>query len=151
MPPSPQGCSALLLDCDVSSATGDGVGIEGGAPTLQRCAVHACARQGVAVFGDLLGEEGCAASISDCTLSDNGACGLLVRDGARPTVQRCTVSGNGEWGLRLLDAGGRYEDNDFVANRAGSVAYALPFEEVDTARLILQNRCDRPVHYLKPR
>ena len=41
-----QGCGAVLEDCDISSATGAGVGIEGGAPALLRCAVHDCARHG---------------------------------------------------------------------------------------------------------
>ena len=44
-----------LAGCDISSASGSGVGIEGGAPTLRRCAVHDCERHGIAVFGNVLG------------------------------------------------------------------------------------------------
>jgi hypothetical protein len=36
----------VVMDCDISSTTGSGVGIEGGAPRLQRCSVHHCARHG---------------------------------------------------------------------------------------------------------
>lgn len=41
-----QGCGAVLIDCDVTSSTGDGVGVEGGAPRLQGCTVHDCVRHG---------------------------------------------------------------------------------------------------------
>ena len=43
---SRQDCGAVVMDCDISSTTGSGVGIEGGAPRLQRCSVHHCARHG---------------------------------------------------------------------------------------------------------
>lgn len=46
----PQGCGAALVDCDITSSTGDGVGIEGGAPRLQGCIVHDCARHGALGF-----------------------------------------------------------------------------------------------------
>ena len=41
-----QDCGAVVMDCDITSTTGSGVGIEGGAPRLQRCSVHHCARHG---------------------------------------------------------------------------------------------------------
>ena len=101
-----QQCDAQLLDCDVSSSTGDGVGIEGGAPRLVGCAVHDCERHGVAIFGDMLG-EGCAALLERCSVADNRLNGVLVRDGAAPTVVECMVTGNQGWGLQLADCGGR--------------------------------------------
>lgn len=42
--------------CDITSATGSGVGTEGGALTLVGCSVHGCKAHGVALFGGL--EEG---------------------------------------------------------------------------------------------
>ncbi|KAL4431622.1 hypothetical protein ABPG77_001464 [Micractinium sp. CCAP 211/92] len=144
------GCSVTLADCDISSATGVGVGIEGGAPRLLRCSVHNCQRHGVAVFGDLLG-AGCAAQLEDCTLVGNRLNGLLVRDGAQPSVRRCTLSGNGEWGLRLQDAGGAYEGNAIAANSRGSVGCSMLYDEVDTARMVVENKLDRPVHFLGPK
>ncbi len=47
-----------MQDCDISSATGSGVGSEGGQLSLIRCNVHQCKRHGVAMFGDLEGSEG---------------------------------------------------------------------------------------------
>lgn len=44
--PAHQGCGAVLEGCDISSSTGDGVGVEGGAPALLRCTVHDCQRHG---------------------------------------------------------------------------------------------------------
>ncbi|KAL4458954.1 hypothetical protein ABPG75_013819 [Micractinium tetrahymenae] len=144
------GCSVTLADCDITSATGSGVGIEGGAPRLLRCSIHNCQRHGVALFGDLLG-DGCAAQLEDCTVVGNRLNGLLVRDGAQPAVRRCTLSGNGEWGLRLLDAGGSYEGNAIAANSRGSVGCSMLYEEVDTARMVVDNKLDRPVQFLGPK
>jgi hypothetical protein len=53
-----QGSDLSLQDCDVSSSTGSGVGIEGGAPLIGRCTVHNCERHGVAIFSELGGSEG---------------------------------------------------------------------------------------------
>lgn len=47
-----------MQDCDISSATGSGVGSEGGSLSLLRCSIHDCKRHGVAMFGDLEGSEG---------------------------------------------------------------------------------------------
>jgi hypothetical protein len=103
-----------------------------------------CRSAGVAIFGDLFG-EGCTAALHQCTLSDNRLSGLLVRDGATPAVTNCAMSGNGEWGMQLQDAGGTYTGNEIAANSKGSVAYALLFDEVDTAQLVMQNTLDRRV------
>ena len=50
-----QGADTQLTDCDIASASGSGVGVEGGAPSLLRCRIHDCERHGLAVFGDALG------------------------------------------------------------------------------------------------
>ncbi|KAI3436204.1 hypothetical protein D9Q98_002258 [Chlorella vulgaris] len=139
-----ESCAAVLEDCDISSSSGDGVGIEGGCPQLVNCSMHHNDRHGVAIFGDLLG-EGCTAALHQCTLSDNRLSGLLVRDGATPAVTNCAMSGNGEWGMQLQDAGGTYTGNEIAANSKGSVAYALLFDDVDTAQLVMQNTLDRRV------
>ena len=135
------------MDCDIRSGTGDGIGIEGGAPRVQRCSVHDCARHGVAIYGDLYG-GGSAAVLDGCSLSSNRLGGLLVRDGAAPTVTRCVLRGNGEWGVRLQDAGGAYDGNEIAANAKGSLAYTLLDPELDTAQLIILNTLDRPVQNL---
>ena len=53
-----QGSDLSLQDCDISSSTGTGVGIEGGAPLIGRCTVHNCERHGVAIFSELGGSGG---------------------------------------------------------------------------------------------
>ena len=53
-----QSGSLVLRDCDVSSSSGAGLGVEGGDLQLLRCKVHDCQTHGVAVFGDLTGKEG---------------------------------------------------------------------------------------------
>jgi hypothetical protein len=71
-------CTATLLGCDVSSATGAGVGIEGGAPTLDACRLHGCARQGAAIFGGL--EEPVSDTLGDAEGSAAApAAGALLR------------------------------------------------------------------------
>jgi len=53
-----QGSDLVLEDCDISSSTGSGVGIEGGSPAIRKCAVHNCERNGIAVFSELGGAAG---------------------------------------------------------------------------------------------
>ena len=55
---STQGSDLSLQDCDISSSTGSGVGIEGGGPLLTRCNVHNCERHGFAIFSELGGSAG---------------------------------------------------------------------------------------------
>ena len=52
-----QGADAQLVDCDIASASGSGVGAEGGATALLRCRVHDCKRHGLAVFSNVLGSS----------------------------------------------------------------------------------------------
>ena len=74
-----------------------------------------------------------------------------------PQAQPCgrrhlhMLTGNGEWGISLLDAGGSYSGCEIGANARGSVAAWLPEEDgVDTARLVADNRLDRPVQWVGP-
>lgn len=56
-----------------------------------------------------------------------------------------------QWGLRLQDAGGTYEGNSIAANSRGSVGCSMLYDEVDTARMVVENKLDRPVHFLGPK
>jgi hypothetical protein len=56
-----------LEECDVTSQSGVGVGVEGAAVTLAKCSIHDCERHGVAVFGSLEGEG--ALSSTSCSVS----------------------------------------------------------------------------------
>lgn len=58
-----QGGRVHLDQCDITSQSGDGVGVEGAAVQLTNCRVHDCERHGVAVFGSLEGEPAAHARI----------------------------------------------------------------------------------------
>ena len=49
-----------VQDCDISSATGSGVGLEGGQLTVSGCRIHRCKQHGIALFNSLDGGEGAA-------------------------------------------------------------------------------------------
>lgn len=51
-----QAGSLTLEQCDITSRSGVGVGVEGAAVSLKSCHIHDCERHGVAVFGSLEGE-----------------------------------------------------------------------------------------------
>jgi hypothetical protein len=46
-----------MRDCDVSSSSGAGVGVDGGDLQLLRSKVHDCQAHGLALFGDLTGKN----------------------------------------------------------------------------------------------
>lgn len=56
-----------------------------------------------------------------------------------------------QWGLRLQDAGGTYEGNAIAANSRGSAGCSMLYDEVDTARMVVDNKMDRPVQFLGPK
>lgn len=47
-----------LEQCDITSSSGVGVGVEGADVGLINCSIHDCERHGVAVFGSLEGKQG---------------------------------------------------------------------------------------------
>jgi hypothetical protein len=55
---SVQAGSITLEQCDITSSSGVGVGVEGAAVRLKGCHIHDCERHGLAVFGSLEGEAG---------------------------------------------------------------------------------------------
>ncbi|GLC38556.1 hypothetical protein PLESTM_000747300 [Pleodorina starrii] len=136
-----RGGSPLLLDCDISSASGAGVGIEGASPQLVGCRVHDCARQGVAIFGaaaldldlDLAVDPGMmygmtGGVVRDCDVYGNALDGVLVRSGASPDLVNNLIHNNGGVGVNLQDCSGRYEGNTVYDNARGSVAVSALFE-----------------------
>lgn len=132
------GAATRLERCDVSSDTGSGVGLEGGAPTLIECRVHDCARSGVAVFSDLDGAPG-RPTLERCWIGANRAHGVLVRTDAEPRVLSCTVEGNGGYGLALQGCGGEFRGNTVRGNRAGAAAVSLLAEGLDRVGIAADN------------
>jgi hypothetical protein len=57
VPPAQAGSSLVLEACDVSSSSGNGVGVEGATLQLKDSQVHNCERHGVAAFGGFEGER----------------------------------------------------------------------------------------------
>ena len=51
-------CLWQLQDCDVTSTTGSGVGLEGGQLEVSRCRIHNCKQHGIALFKGLDGGDG---------------------------------------------------------------------------------------------
>lgn len=72
-----QGCSVTLADCDISSATGVGMGIEGGAPRLLRCSVHNCQRHGGC---HCIGSAGSELAVPACSLPAALLCASIPGD-----------------------------------------------------------------------
>ena len=118
------GCSVRIESCDISSATGSGLGVEGGSSQITDCALHDCERSGAMLFTDLEETES-RATLRGCTLRGNKLHGVVVREGAEPVVRDNAISGNGGYGLALQGCGGEYAGNSVAGNRRGAVAYNL--------------------------
>ncbi|KAG2445119.1 hypothetical protein HYH02_008986 [Chlamydomonas schloesseri] len=151
-------CAPRLLDCDISSRTGAGVGVEGASPWLLGCRVHDCARQGLAVFGGgaelaldlaaglsldpavdpglLTGMTG--GVVQGCDVYGNALDGVLVRGGAAPDLMDNKVHDNKGAGFNLQDCAGRYSGNVVYDNARGAVALS-PLFELDAGDLAGSN------------
>ena len=91
--------TATLRRCTVSSATGSGVGVEGGAAALEACTLRDCKAHGAAVLG-----RSASLALRDCRVLKCKGDGLLARDGAAVDVAAdCVLQDNGAWGAELLD------------------------------------------------
>ncbi|KAG2491217.1 hypothetical protein HYH03_010427 [Edaphochlamys debaryana] len=143
-----------LVDCDVCSASGAGVGVEGASPQLLGCRIHDCARQGLAIFGPaalddpldrstdpgfLYGSTGgvvqarCQGPTSStrllgCDIYGNALDGVLVRSGASPDLLENLIHDNKGVGVNLQDCAGRYERNNVYGNARGAVSVTAAFE-----------------------
>ncbi len=53
-----------MQDCEVTSATGSGVGLEGGELSLSGCRIQRCKQHGIALFNSLEGSEGIAVQMN---------------------------------------------------------------------------------------
>lgn len=115
-----QGCSVTLADCEISSATGVGVGIEGGAPRLLRCSVHNCQRHGRPARRACARQRHVASTrvhLASCSSSPQlpenpSACPLLagvavfgdlLGGGCAAQLEDCTLVGNRLNGLLVRD------------------------------------------------
>ncbi len=117
---------AELERCDISSATGSGLGVEGGVVTATACKLSGNKLHGAALYGDLAGEAAGDCVLSACQLEENGACGALVRDGASAALRSCTLGRNGAFGLEVVDASVTLVGCTVRANRKGALLLERP-------------------------
>lgn len=131
--------TTLLEDCDVTSTSGSGMGIEGGSPHIKNCTFHNCKSNGMMLFGQLEGEESSSAVIENCRVTSNTQSGIVVRADATPRILATESSGNGAYGLVLQNCGGEFVDNVVKANGKGGVGFGL-LNDVDIKDIVAQNQ-----------
>jgi len=116
------GGSAQLDRCLLSSATGSGLGCEGGKVLAEKCSFSSCARHGAFFSGDLDGESPLGQSVLDsCLMEGNRGDGALLRDGALVTLRACRLEGNAGVGLRAADAAVSLVGCTLRGNKKGSL------------------------------
>lgn len=134
-------CRARVEACDVSSATGSGVGVEGSGAEIVGCRVHDCQRNGVLIAANLSG-EGDGVVLGGCTVEVNKLHGMIVTEGAAPVVEGNIFRGNGGFGMALQGCGGAFRQNRLAGNRRGAVAYTL-LDGIDVGDLAQENGLGR--------
>jgi Right handed beta helix region len=87
-----------LTDCDINSATGSGVGVDGGSVAVVDSYVHDCARNGLIVAGDLEGGMG-TARIQRSRIVYNRSDGIIALDGSHVQLQSTSVCRNEKAGM----------------------------------------------------
>ncbi|KAI8471833.1 MAG: hypothetical protein J3K34DRAFT_415855 [Monoraphidium minutum] len=137
--------SSLVMEaCDVSSGSGNGVGVEGGILQLKDSSVHDCMRHGVAAYGGFEGAPG-RCLVMGCTIRSNRLSGVFVRDGGSAVLRDNAVLDNGEYGVALLDGcTARLFDNKVAGNGTGSVQVDVGSVAVDVGEVNGKNSLDRP-------
>jgi len=108
--------------CSVSSASGSGLGCEGGRVAAVSCTFAGSARHGAFFSGDLAGESPLGESVLDsCALRDNKGDGAILRDGALVTLRACTLDGNSGSGLFATDSALQLVGCTLRQNKRGSI------------------------------
>jgi hypothetical protein len=102
--------ASLTLDrVSAASATGTGLGADG------RVGAVGCTFSGNSRYGAALFAKDCR--LEGCTLSDNGAGGVLARSAWRLSLVRCTVANNRGPGLDLVSGSGGAAECEVRGNR----------------------------------
>jgi len=117
-----RGGAALTLErCALSSATGSGLGCEGGVVTARSCSLSGCRLHGAALYGDLGGESSGESTLEGCTMEGNGGHGVLLRDGVAAALRNCVVEKNGLFGVEAVDSTLTLVGCTVRSNRRGAV------------------------------
>lgn len=111
----------VLADCDISSATGAGIFLQGPTsnPMIVRCTIHDCRGSGFLVTDQAKG------TIEDCVVYGNGLSGFQIREGGNPSVRACLIRDGKEGGVFIYDRGlGLIENCDIAGNTNSGVRIA---------------------------
>lgn len=143
---SSQGGELEMQDCDVSSTTGAGVAAEGGRLSLRGGSVHDCARQGLVLFGPMVGFEPLRVIVSGTSLRGNGNYlgdgdairgpfdGILARNGVEAELRDVAIEGSGAAGLAVYeDSRVTLEGGALKGNRQGDTRTKNGGEIIRTA------------------
>jgi hypothetical protein len=102
-----------LKGCDISSASGSGIGVEGGCVSVESCIIHDCKNHGILFLGQTARGKVLKSTATNCKLN-----GVLLRDGAAAAVEQNELIGNGQYGAALIDCQGYFASSN-VAKRNG--------------------------------
>jgi len=123
--PAADGVGIVFQSCAITSASGSGVGIEGGDVTLERCQIAGCKNHGIVYLG-----QAARGRIVGCTVEKCKLNGVLLRDGASPVLEGNRLRANGQYGAALIDCRGRYlTSNDAGGNGKGAVSGGCDYDE----------------------
>lgn len=118
-----RGTGSLTMErCSVTSASGSGLGCEGGRVSARECSFSGCVRHGVLFTGDLEGESPLGGSVLEsCLLAKNRENGGVLRDGAVLSLRACSVTDNAGVGLVASDVELSLVGTTLARNKRGSL------------------------------
>jgi len=112
---------STLADCDISSATGAGIFLQGPTsdPMIVRCTIHDCRGSGFLIHDQAKG------TVEDCVIFGNGLSGFQIREGGAPIVRACAIRDGREGGIFVYDRGlGLIETCEIYGNTNSGVRIA---------------------------
>ena len=109
-------CQIRLQECEITSNSGSGIGVEGGEVVVDSCRVVDCKNHGIVYVGSTA-----RGSVQGSVAEKNKLNGLLLRDGASPSIANNTLRSNGRYGAELFDCRATLGPNYVAQNGKGSV------------------------------
>jgi Right handed beta helix region len=94
------GAQLELTNCDVNSASGAGIGVDGGTLSLADCYVHDCVGNGIVLAGDMEGHAG-SARLEGSRVAYCASVGIVALDGSELSMERSKVLKNKKAGIDL--------------------------------------------------
>lgn len=131
-----------IIDCDILSFSGSGIGFEGGQSLLlQNSRIHDCKLNGILIASNIEGESGCDLVVDSCTVDRNGKDGILMKSADGSKVMDCSISGNGGHGLSLYDSHpASIMGNTVSKNTKGPVFFDLLCRDLENSSVFKDNK-----------